>query len=844
MRKIKAVMMIAMLAVAEGQHVQNKAFSSGAFDSYSSGSSSSSGVSNTEDPQALDSQAPPDVLHIELDILMKDPAFFNQLEVMADHMDIFAERLKAKPELLARAKAVAAEMFTLPAEESSFVDSMLPEKMEAMIADREFQEQAQLIAEDMQKHVVADPELEAHAAESAKNFQKQSEEVFEEEVMETMADPSFQAQQEKVSQVVHSLMSDPDLNSEAESIAFNVEQMKDSDSGHNVETEIFKQVDSVLASPKLREKASDVVLEVLSPDLQGDVSDLSKAVENRTPFQLGDEWLDKRDMEELAQAVQNPSPKLVKAMEKTRNAKFNSRYGLPAAASEEQQMSRWSQALSYFPLALRPHVTPSMMTGRQELAGPNTPRMSAMGAQPALGSRGESWSGGSVTRPQQAVGGRASARVPRAQPTAMSAAASGFSNSANGLPTSPLGGSSHTSTGALTSARGIRSMMPSLTRTLATRGGAVMAADGSAKKGSVDVALLLCFAFWYLGNYYYNISNKLALTAAGGAAGFPMTIATLQLGVGVIYALFMWLAPDARKRPNISFKDYVKTLPVGAMTAGAHAASVFALSAGSVSFAQIVKASEPAFAAVIATYFYSAKISKAKWLSLIPVIGGVCLASLGELNFAMGALVTASIANVFAAIKGNENAKLMKTDGLSDRIGSVGNQFALTTINAFLFTLPVMLLMEGSKLGQFMTLLKTSPVLFNNLIGSGLWFYLYNELATLTIKKTNAVTQSVANTAKRVIVIIVVALVMKESLTPLKLIGSGIGVGGVFLYSIIDKLVAARKSKKAPAQAPAPASEEDSFNEEDRPAAFLVKDRPARRARFVSLSFWSLFWSR
>lgn len=40
-----------------------------------------------------------------------------------------------------------------------------------------------------------------------------------------------------------------------------------------------------------------------------------------------------------------------------------------------------------------------------------------------------------------------------------------------------------------------------------------------------------------------------------------------------------------------------------------------------------------------------------------------------------------------------------------------------------------------------------------------LWFYGYNELATMTIKKTSAVTQSVANTAKRVIVIVGVAIV-------------------------------------------------------------------------------------
>jgi solute carrier family 35 protein E1 len=316
-----------------------------------------------------------------------------------------------------------------------------------------------------------------------------------------------------------------------------------------------------------------------------------------------------------------------------------------------------------------------------------------------------------------------------------------------------------------------------------------MSAEKKGFLSGIDIPLLSCFALWYIGNYYYNITNKLALNAAGGAAGFPMTIATLQLGVGVIYAIFLWLAPDARKKPEISFSDYLKTLPVGFTAAGAHAASVFALSAGAVSFAQIVKAAEPAFAAVLGVLFYGASVSVAKWICLVPVIGGVILASLGELSFAWVALATAAIANVFAAIKGNENKKLMSTEGLADRIGSVGNQFALTSINAFLFCLPLMFLTEGAKLGQFWTLCKTSPVVLNNMIFSGLWFYLYNELATLTIKKTNAVTQSVANTAKRVIVIIVVALVMGESLGALKLIGCGIGIGGVFLYSIIDKLV-------------------------------------------------------
>jgi len=173
---------------------------------------------------------------------------------------------------------------------------------------------------------------------------------------------------------------------------------------------------------------------------------------------------------------------------------------------------------------------------------------------------------------------------------------------------------------------------------------------------------------------------------------------------------------------------------------------------------------------------------------LIPVIGGVCLASATELDFAWAALICASIANMFAAFKANENAKLMTTDGLKDRMGSVGNQFALSTIASFVMSIPFAYFFEGSKLSGFWEICKTNSVVFNNLILSGLYFYGYNELATMTIKKTSAVTASVANTAKRVVVIVGVAIVLGESLDAVKLLGCVIGIGGVFLYSVADSI--------------------------------------------------------
>lgn len=318
----------------------------------------------------------------------------------------------------------------------------------------------------------------------------------------------------------------------------------------------------------------------------------------------------------------------------------------------------------------------------------------------------------------------------------------------------------------------------------------------------IDIPLLIYFAFWYLGNYYYNIQNKNASNAAGGS-DFAMTIATAQLAVGVIYAVFLWVAPDARTPPKITVSDFIKMVPAGVCSAGAHAASVFALAAGGVAFGQIVKAAEPAFAAVVGTFVYGHKISTAKWLCLIPIIGGVCLAALKqnadgsiELDFTIGGLVGALVANVFAAFKGAESKKLMDTPGLKDRMGSVGNQFALMTIVSLLVSIPLMFYKEGHLLEDFANKFRTKQAVWENVILSGLTFYGYNELATMTLTKISAVTNSVANTAKRVVVIVGSAIVFNESISGLKAVGCAICIGGVFLNSVIDDLLKSKPADK------------------------------------------------
>merc|ERR1719271_2317044 len=265
----------------------------------------------------------------------------------------------------------------------------------------------------------------------------------------------------------------------------------------------------------------------------------------------------------------------------------------------------------------------------------------------------------------------------------------------------------------------------------------------------------------------YNEYNTGALNAVGGkTSGMTMTVSTFQLVVCAIYAFLVWIvgynpikmcglqAPEKQSVPKLTMGDVVKTLPVGVCSAGAHSSSVFALG-GDPLFGQIVKAGEPV----------------------------------------MTALQFGLLANCFAAFKGSESKKLMTDPGIKKRYGGVGNQYAVTEILAFLISLPVMFLTEGAKFGEFVELFKTSRDLQFNLVMSGMMFYLYNELATMTIKATGAVTASVANTAKRVIVLVYMAMVTGKALTDEQKIGAAVAIGGVLLYSVIDDLFASKKTK-------------------------------------------------
>jgi len=310
----------------------------------------------------------------------------------------------------------------------------------------------------------------------------------------------------------------------------------------------------------------------------------------------------------------------------------------------------------------------------------------------------------------------------------------------------------------------------------------------------VDVGLIVYLLAWYAGNYYYNIYNKLAAKESGGAT-FAFTLAFIQLIVGSVYALFLWAAPEARAKPKMSFAQFMSLAPLGFFAAAAHAGAVFAMSAGAVSFGQIVKAAEPAFAAGVGAVFYSKFESKAKLMCLPIIIGGIWIASVEELDFTWGSLIAASIANIASAFRGGENKRVMADKETKDAIGGAGNTYAITTLWATVMLVPMLFLSgEYAKFDDFKKLWNTNDALRYNTYMSGLTFYLYNEVSTLALKSISGVTHSVANTAKRAIIIVGCAIAFGESMAPTKMAGCTIAIGGTFLYAVADELFGKKKA--------------------------------------------------
>ncbi|KAI7747422.1 hypothetical protein M8C21_014991, partial [Ambrosia artemisiifolia] len=208
-------------------------------------------------------------------------------------------------------------------------------------------------------------------------------------------------------------------------------------------------------------------------------------------------------------------------------------------------------------------------------------------------------------------------------------------------------------------------------------------------KTTETLVLGLLFGLWYLFNIYFNIYNKQVL----GVFPNPVTMTAVQLAVGT-FIIFMSWALNLHKWPNISRGQLLAILPLAVMHTLGNLTTNMSLGKVSVSFTHTIKAMEPFFTVVLSTMFLGEIPTAWVLSSLVPIVGGVILASLTEVSFNWPGFWSAMASNLANQSRNVLSKKLMvKKEESLDNI----TLFSIITIMSFFLFTPVALLVEGVK---------------------------------------------------------------------------------------------------------------------------------------------------
>lgn len=260
---------------------------------------------------------------------------------------------------------------------------------------------------------------------------------------------------------------------------------------------------------------------------------------------------------------------------------------------------------------------------------------------------------------------------------------------------------------------------------------------------------------------------------------YPWLMCTVQLGCGVVMMLALW-ATGIVKAPKVDLKFIKALLPVAAFHLVNHVGVCFALSKSAVGFTHVLKAAEPFYSVTISALlgtFYSPLV----YASLVPIVAGISLAVVTELNFSMQAFIATNAANVSTVLRTIISKRMLKDYDIKGI-----NLYAWISIVALAQLVPLAVMIEGHKWQagwQAGVAAVGVPQLLHLVLASGVLYHLYNQLSYQTLDSVSPVSFSIANALKRVAIIGSAVLFFGTPMTPLNAFGSALAILGTYLYS-------------------------------------------------------------
>jgi solute carrier family 35 protein E2 len=316
--------------------------------------------------------------------------------------------------------------------------------------------------------------------------------------------------------------------------------------------------------------------------------------------------------------------------------------------------------------------------------------------------------------------------------------------------------------------------------------------DEGARSGrSIYGRTAFFMACWYAMSGATLFGNKHILTTLGcdpNVLAMSQMVSTATFGAIKMYGpVVIGGRPQATPLSSQPLRNFMfDMVVVGLMRFTTVILGLVSLKYVAVSFTETVKSSAPFFTVIFAYFILGERTSFMVNLSLLPVVGGLALCSATELSFNYIGFFAAVLNNCIDCVQNVFSKKLLST-----HYNYVNLQF-YTSAAALLIQLPVMLYSHAGSWWRQEH--EFSVELALCLLVNGLAFHLQSVMAYAVMGLISPVSQSVANTLKRALLIWLSVLYFGNPVTWLSALGTVMCICGVFSYN--------RARQKYPYRAP------------------------------------------